>query len=144
MSGLHDASKTQLRLIGSYGRLSFRLSHALLYLPVKHPVYLIVGSVVLAGAAWLAWAIVRDNRLRKGFDKIETGTTEQEVLHELGRPKRVEECGEFFGPLPKEEAEGCAREYVYASPFAPWSPQYYVVRFDSNNRVRSTTPYSSP
>jgi len=111
---------------------------------VKHPVYFIGGGVVLVVSAWFAWAIVRDNRLRNGFDKIETGTTEQEVLQELGRPKRVEKCGEFFGPLPKEQADGCTREYFYASPFAPLKPHYYVVRFDANNRVRSTTPYSSP
>jgi hypothetical protein len=111
---------------------------------VKRLIYLIIGSIALAGTIWVAWAILRDNRLRTGFDKIKIGTTEQSVLQELGRPKRVEKCGEFFGPLPKEEAEGCAREYFYASPFAPWLPQYYVVRFDANNRVRSTSPYSSP
>jgi hypothetical protein len=111
---------------------------------VKHPGYLIVGSIVLAGAMWLAWAFVRDKQLEKGFDQIATGTTEQEVLKKLGPPKRVEKCGEFFGPIPKEQLEGCTREYFYASPFAPLNPQYYVVRFDANNRVRSTTPYSSP
>ena len=125
-------------------RLSFWLSHALLYFPVKRPVFLIVGSVVLLGTAWLAWAIVRDNQLSNGFDKIATGATEQEVLQKLGRPKRVEKCGELLGPLPKEEAEDCSREYLYASPFAPLLPQYYVVRFDANNHVRSTTPYTSP
>jgi hypothetical protein len=124
--------------------LSFRLSDALLYLSVKHPAYFIVGVIVLIASAWLAWAIMRDNRLRNGFDKIQTGTTEKEVLQELGQPRRVEKCGEYFGPLPKEEADGCIREYFYASPFAPLEPQYYVVRFDANNRVRSATPYSSP
>jgi len=47
-------------------------------------------------------------------------------------------------PLTKAEMEGCVREYFYASPFAPLLPQYYVVRFDANKRVISTTPYSSP
>ena len=111
---------------------------------MKRPVYLIIGSVVLAGALWLAWAILRDNQLRNGFDKIEIGATEQEVLQKLGRPKRVEKCGEFFGPLPKEEAEGCTREYFYASPFAPLLPEYFVFRFNANNRVTSKSPYSSP
>jgi hypothetical protein len=84
-------------------------------------------------------AIVRDNQLSAGFDKIAAGATEQEVLQKLGRPERVEKCGEFFGPLPKEEAEDCSREYLYASPLAPLLPQYYVVRFDAKNHVRSTT-----
>jgi hypothetical protein len=111
---------------------------------VKHPVYLLVGSVVLVGTVWLVWAILRDKELQKSFDGIEAGAPEQEVIQKLGRPKRVEKCGEFFGPLPKEESEGCTREYLYASPFSPLLPQYYVVRFDANNRVSSTTPYSSP
>jgi hypothetical protein len=115
-----------------------------LYAPMKHPVYFFVGGVVLVASAWLAWAIARDNWLRNGFNKIETGTTEQEVLQELGLPKRVENCGGFFGPLPKEEADGCTKEYFYVSPFAPRKLQYYVVRFDANNHVRNTTPYSSP
>jgi len=59
-------------------------------------------------------------------------------------PKRVERCGEFFGPLEKKEMEGCAREFFYASPFAPVLPQYYVVRFDANNHVKGKTPYTSP
>jgi hypothetical protein len=111
---------------------------------VKHPVYLIIGSIILAGALWLAWAILRDNRLRNGFDKIELGATDQEVLQRLGRPKRVEKCGEFFGPLPKEEAEDCTREYFYTSSFAPLLPDYFVLRFNRNNRVTSKSPYSSP
>ena len=111
---------------------------------MKRPVYLSVGSVVLVGAIWLAWAFWRDNRLQSDFGKIAPGTTEFEVLQKLGRPKRVEKCGEFFGPLPKEESEGCAREYLYASPFVPLLPQYYVVRFNADNRVKSTYPYSSP
>ena len=111
---------------------------------MKRPVHLIIGSLVLAGALLLARAILRDNQLRNGFDKIEIGATEQEVLQKLGRPKHVEKCGKFFGPLPKEEAEGCTREYFYASPFAPLLPEYFVFRFNANNRVTSKSPYSSP
>lgn len=117
---------------------------ALFYSPVKHPGCLIAVSIVLAGAVWLAWAIVRGKRLEKGFDEISLGTTEQEVLQKLGRPKRIEECGESFGPLPKEDMEKCSREYFYASPFAPLLPEYFVFRFDADNRVSSKTPYSSP
>jgi hypothetical protein len=72
------------------------------------------------------------------------GATEREVLQKLGRPKRVEKCGEFFGPLPKDELEKCSKEYFYASPFAPLLPEYFVFRFDATNRVSSKSPYSSP
>jgi hypothetical protein len=139
--------KTHVRLselLGARCRFRIKLSHALFCSPVKRPVYLIIGSIVLAGALCLARAIVRDNQLRNGFDKIEIGATEQEVLQRLGRPKRVEKCGEFFGPPPKEEAEGCTREYFYPSPFAPLLPEYFVFRFNGNNRVTSKSPYSSP
>jgi hypothetical protein len=111
---------------------------------VKHPGYLIVGCIVVAGAIWLGWAMLRDKQLEKGFTEIASGAMEWEVLQKLGQPKRVEKCGEFFGPLPKEELGNCSREYFYASPFAPLLPEYYVVRFDANNRVSSKTPYSSP
>jgi hypothetical protein len=111
---------------------------------VKHPGCLVVGCVALVGATWFAWAILRDRKLEKGFGEISTSAAEQEVLQKLGRPKRVEKCGEFFGPLESKELETCSREYFYASPFAPLLPQYYVLRFDANNRVSSKSAYSSP
>jgi len=84
---------------------------------VKRPVSLAVVSVVLVGAIWLAWAVWRDNRLQSEFDKIAPGTTELEVLQELGRPKRIEKCGEFFGPLPKQESDA-APENIYTLPLS--------------------------
>ena len=111
---------------------------------MKRTVYLAVGSAVLVGAIWFAWAVWRDNRLQSDFGKIAPGTTELEVAQKFGRPKRIEKCGEFFGPLPKVESDGCIKEYLYASPFAPLLPQYYVVRFGADNRVKSTSPYLSP
>jgi hypothetical protein len=106
--------------------------------------YLIIGGIVLAVAGWFVWAVLRDKQLEKGFDEIAAESTEQEVVKYLGHPNRVEKCGEFFGPLETKEMEGCAREFLYASPFAPMLPQYYVVRFDANNRVKGKTPYTSP
>ena len=111
---------------------------------MKRPVYVIVGSIVLAITAWFVWAILRDTRLARDFEKIETGATESEVIVALGKPKRIEKCGEFIGPLSKAELKVCSKEYFYASPFAPLDPKYYVVRFDVNNRVSRTVPYMSP
>jgi len=102
------------------------------------------GCLILIGAAWLLWAVIRDRQLAKGFDEIEVGTTEQEVLRLMGQPKRVEKCGEFWGPFEEEELRGCTKEYYYASPFAPLLPQYFVIRFDRNNRVQTTIPLTSP
>jgi hypothetical protein len=106
--------------------------------------YFIIGGIVLGVAGWFVWAILRDKQLQKGFDEITAQATEQEVVKYLGHPNRVEKCGEFMGPLERGEMEGCAREFLYASPFAPVLPQYYLVRFDANNRVSGKTPYTSP
>jgi len=48
---------------------------------------------------FLGWAYWRDNNLAKGFDKIADGATRQDVVRLMGKPKKVEECGEFFGPI---------------------------------------------
>jgi hypothetical protein len=111
---------------------------------MKHPVLLAFGCFVLMSACWLGWAIYRDSQLLDGFDKVKIGASEAEVSARLGKPKRVEPCGEFFGPLPKDLPVGCASEYLYASPFAPLLPQYYVVRFDASGHVLETVPLSSP
>src|ERR1700730_5652509 len=111
---------------------------------MKHPVLLTLGCFVLIFACWSGWAIYRDRQLSDGFDKVKTGASESEVSATLGKPKRVERCGEFFGPLLKDLPVGCASEYVYASPFAPLLPTYYVVRFDASGRVLETVPLYSP
>jgi hypothetical protein len=123
---------------------SFQFSNALTYFVMKRFGCLIIGGIVLAVAAWFVWAFLRDRQLYTHIDGIKTGASETDVVHELGRPKRVEKCGEFWGPFPKEELEGCKQEYFYASPFAPLLAQYYVVWFDANDRVKSVHSYSSP
>jgi hypothetical protein len=111
---------------------------------MKRTVLLTTGCIVLVGVLWLVWAFRRDHRLYRNFGRIRTGTSEQEVIEMLGEPKRVENCGEFWGPIPKAELQGCVNEFFYASPFAPLLPQYYVIRFDANRRVVSLAAYSSP
>jgi hypothetical protein len=111
---------------------------------MKRTGWLIVACIVVAVAVWLVWAILRDRQLYTTFDRVKAGESETDILRQLGRPKRIERCGEFWGPFPKEELDGCKEEYFYASPFAPLFPQYYVVWIDANDRVKSTHSYSSP
>lgn len=111
---------------------------------MKHPLLFGIGSFILAGACWVAWAIHRDSQLSHGFDEVKMGASTSEVSARLGKPRRVERCGDFYGPLPKDLPVGCASEYVYASPFAPLLPTYYVVRFDASGRVLETVPLGSP
>jgi hypothetical protein len=114
--------------------------------PVERAGVLLVLTVMLAPFALLGWAFWRSHSLAEGFDKVTIGATQEqeEVVRLMGKPKKTLKCGEFFGPIPKEESEGCAKEFLYPSPFAPVLPQYYVARFDANNHVKSTYPYSSP
>jgi hypothetical protein len=111
---------------------------------MKRAIFLASVCVVFACICWFAWAIQHGRRLQRGFDQVQRGDSEAEVVQRLGTPKRVERCGDFMGPLDNAESQGCAQEYLYASPFSPLLPQYYVVRFDTHGRVTSRTPYSSP
>jgi hypothetical protein len=114
----------------------------------KHPIeragVLLVLIVVLTPIILLGWAFWRDSNLAKGFAKIADGATRRDVVRLMGKPKKVEKCGEFFGPIPQSEMGGCVREYLYTATFAPYAPQYYVVRFDGSDHVIGKTPYSSP
>jgi hypothetical protein len=100
--------------------------------------------LALAVCLWLIWAISRERRLADGFERIHTGESEEDVRKLLGPPKRIEPCGEFFGPIDEGQKRGCAKEFLYASPFSPLEPQYYVIRFDPNNAVSSANAFSSP
>jgi hypothetical protein len=114
----------------------------------KHPIQRVIGSIililVLASSLFLAWGLWRDHSLAKGFDKIADGSTQENVVRLMGKPKKVEKCGEFFGPIPQSEVSACANEYFYTATFAPWTPQYFIVRFDGGGRVISKVPLSSP
>jgi len=99
-----------------------------------------VVVAVLTASAWLVWAVRRDRRLGS-FNRVSVGMSETEVTGMLGAPNRVGPCSDLFKPFPANE--NCARQFVYTSPF-PLIPEYYLVRFDSLGRVKSTDEYDSP
>jgi hypothetical protein len=113
-------------------------------LPIQWPLALPILLVVLIPLLVLGWAYLRDGSLAKGFGKISDGATQQDVVRLMGRPKKVEMCGEFFGPIPESEMQHCVSEYLYAATFAPYTPSYYIVRFDGAGHVISKVPLSSP
>jgi hypothetical protein len=100
--------------------------------------------IVLGLAIWLGSAIIRQKKLEKEFSRVVEGTTQQEVVHLLGKPTKVEKCGDSLGSLPKDRKMGCGSEYLYTSPFAPLLWPYYVVRFDDTGRVLETLASNSP
>lgn len=111
---------------------------------MKYRILFALGCCILAAGGWLAWAIHRDNQLAQNFDNIKTGDNKSEIFARLGKPGRVEQCGAFHGPLPKGLPVGCDSEYVYASPFAPLNPKYYVVRLDAGGHVLESEFWASP
>lgn len=111
---------------------------------MKRTLALVLVYVVMVGVLWLASAILRDHRLYSNFGKIQNGMSEREVVRLMGKPTRVETCGEFWAPVPQWELQGCVKELFYASPFAPAAPQYYVIRLGADQRVVEVAPYSSP
>src|ERR1700676_1422042 len=74
--------------------------------------------VVLTPLLVLGWAYLREGSLAKGFGKIADGATQQDVVRLMGKPKKVEMCGEFFRPIPESEMQHCVSEYLYAATFA--------------------------
>ena len=112
--------------------------------PIARFVVSLILIPVLAPFVLVGWAFWRDNRLTRGFDKITDGATRQDVVRLMGTPKKVEKCGDFLAPVPQSEINLCASEYLYAATFAPYTPQYYIVRFDGSGQVISKIPLSSP
>jgi len=112
--------------------------------PIERVVVSFILILVLAPFIFFGWALWRDNSLVKGFEKIADGATQQEVLRLMGKPKKIGKCGEFIAPVLQSEINLCASEYLYPATFAPYTPQYYIVRFDGNGHVISKVPLSSP
>jgi hypothetical protein len=111
---------------------------------IERPIAVVLMMGALLPVLFIGYAYWRDNGLARGFDKITVGATQRDVVRLMGKPKKIEKCGEFFGPIPQSEMKGCASEYLYAVTVAPYVPSYYVIRFDEGGRVLSTDPYSSP
>lgn len=87
------------------------------------------------------WGEYRLHRLQATFDRIVIGTSEQELVGQVGLPWRKAGCGRIFGG---DAIPGCAIEVLYASPFAPLSPEYWAFQFNSNNQLIGKDRYFSP
>ncbi len=87
---------------------------------------LLVCSVVTFGT------LIRSRSLDKAFAKIKPGDTAQQVLALRGNPNSVRSCG------PVLNVPSCAQEMVYAHPFAPLVPEYWLVALNSSGHVLQT------
>jgi hypothetical protein len=105
-------------------------------------VRLIIVAIGIAASTWIGWSLMRAKVLPAKFERIAVGDTREQVVRLLGKPRRIEKCGEPFGnPGGKP---GCVEDYLYASPYAPLIPEYWSVSFDKNGRVIEKYHYVSP
>jgi len=102
----------------------------------------VVIAVGLAASIWIGWSIVRARLLPTRFERIAIGDSREQVIRLLGKPWRIEKCGEPFGNTGGKP--GCLEDYLYASPYAPLIPQYWSVSFDRSGRVIEKYYYVSP
>jgi hypothetical protein len=89
----------------------------------------------------IAWSVNRQHSLSRGFDGTRIGASESEIFVKLGKPWRVGQCGQMFGG---DAPIFCAKEYLYASPYAPVRPEYWAFRFNDKKQLIQKYRYVSP
>jgi hypothetical protein len=88
----------------------------------------------------IVWPVVRVRQLENSFARVQQNEPKDGVAQAMGRPWKDEACGDFLGNKPAD----CAEEFVYANPYAPYMPEYWIVSFNSNRRVIDTYYTTSP
>ena len=103
---------------------------------------LVVTCLLLLPMGWLGWKLYRNHRIETRFDAVKVGASRADVISILGKPDKVEPCGQFneSGPPPTN----CRVEFLYKNSFAPWKPEYFLIYLDPEDRVIDTAPLSSP
>jgi hypothetical protein len=99
--------------------------------------------LAVAGVLILAFLvhIVQGYNVISRFERVPIGASKFEVVRLLGRPWKMDKCGERFG---NPNQPGCAEEYLYRHPLAPLVPNYYSISFDASGHVLDKFVYSSP
>lgn len=107
---------------------------------MKRVLLLSTGLATLAVAGLTLWPVFRVHFLDSSFGKVKTGDTRAAVESRMGRPWKDEECGSYLGG----KASGCVEEFVYAHPYAPYAPEYWVIDFDASRTVINSVHLVSP
>jgi hypothetical protein len=97
-------------------------------------------GVILAGILGVLLPYLRVRQLEHAFDKVRMNDPRGIVLQDMGKPWRDEECGKYIGG----HQDGCVEEFIYAHPYAPYSPEYWVIDFDSSQQVINKVHLISP
>jgi hypothetical protein len=78
--------------------------------------------------------------LERSFRSLQINDTRRTVMDQMGKPWKDDGCGEFLGGTMAD----CTEEFVYAHPFAPYVPEYWIVSFDSKSRAINMYYTTSP
>jgi hypothetical protein len=101
---------------------------------------ILIGSAMFTAAARFSYSYLRYTTVGSRIHRVKPGATRQQVLDVLGAPNYHEgACGKIH-----PAHRGCATEFVYAHPFAPLLPDYYVVEFSKEGRAIEAERITSP
>ena len=105
---------------------------------LKRLILILSLSIATAAFVLFLFAYSYDTRLKRHFDGIANGMSEQQVLSVIGKPDSIGKCGEFGrGVVP----HGCNREYLF-KPLLDVGT--WAVFFDSKGQVVGKYKYESP
>jgi len=99
-----------------------------------------IAGIGLLVVSAVLWQTVRVDRLNDHFAKVEVNDSKDSVLKLMGTPWKDERCGDYLG----EQPTGCVVDFIYAHPYAPYAPEYWVIDFDSHQRVMNKVHLVSP
>jgi hypothetical protein len=85
------------------------------------------------------WPFVRVHQIEAAFRKVSRNDTRSDVLNQMGNPWNDGKCGFIGGP-----SADCVEEFIYAHPYAPLLPEYWVISFNRDRRVIDSVYSTSP
>jgi hypothetical protein len=97
------------------------------------------AALALPLMIWM-WPQLRIRQINRAAEQIRVGDQSRRVHQLLGKPWKDEACGVLFAGQPA----GCTEEMVYAHPYAPYVPEYWIVYLDSGRRVINQSHLISP
>lgn len=107
---------------------------------MKRILVITILGLVLIVSALILWPVLRVRQLGQAFSEIKENDSRELVLKRMGNPWKNEECGKYLAGHPP----GCVEEFVYAHPYAPYFPEYWVIYFNSSHRVINDAHLVSP
>jgi hypothetical protein len=85
------------------------------------------------------WPVIRVHQLEADFRKVKLGDRRALVLKQMGKPWKDGQCGYLINSSPD-----CVEELIYAHPYAPLLPAYWVVSLNRDNQVIGSYYTTSP